>query len=247
MMKLQFDYLSIPARRLIPLLKMPLPVKNDEIKRALDSLTNWDYVLNKSSITAGLYMAWERRLIQNAYITMVPEQASSIIKSVSLRRVIEWIEQDTPELKGRDKFMIQALADALSDLHQKLGDDWRNWQYGQTSYHHVLIKHPLSNAVNDSIRALLECGPLPRGGSGSTPGVTGNGDNQTHGASFRMVADLSDWDKTMFTNTPGQSGNVSSSFYINLFKPWANDQHFPVYFSRNKIDNAASEKIKLLP
>jgi penicillin amidase len=62
-----------------------------------------------------------------------------------------------------------------------------------------------------------------------------------------MVADLSDWDKTMFTNTPGQSGNVSSSFYINLFKPWANDQHFPVYFSRNKIDNAASEKIKLLP
>jgi penicillin amidase len=247
MMKLQFDYLSIPARRLIPLLKMPLPVKNDEIKRALDSLTNWDYVLNKSSVTAGLYMAWERRLIQNAYLTMVPEQARSIIKSVSLRRVIDWIEQDTPELKGRENFMIQALGDALSDLHQKLGDDWRNWQYGQPSYHHVLIKHPLSNAVNDSIRALLECGPLPRGGSGSTPGVTGNGDNQTHGASFRMVADLSDWDKTMFTNTPGQSGNVSSTFYDNLFNTWAYDKHFPVYFSRNKIDNGASEKIKLLP
>jgi penicillin amidase len=59
--------------------------------------------------------------------------------------------------------------------------------------------------------------------------------------------DVSDWEKTMFTNTPGQSGNPESQYYKNLFTAWANDKHFPVYFNREKVEMNTREKIWLVP
>ena len=60
----------------------------------------------------------------------------------------------------------------------------KKWMYGQSAYHHVLIKHPLSNAVDDATRKKLDLGPLPRGGNSTTPGATGNSDNQTQWCIF---------------------------------------------------------------
>jgi acyl-homoserine lactone acylase PvdQ len=54
-------------------------------------------------------------------------------------------------------------------------------------------------------------------------------------------------DRSVGTNSPGQSGDPESRFYQNLFVPWARDEYFPVYFSRNKIYSVAVEKIKLVP
>ena len=62
-----------------------------------------------------------------------------------------------------------------------------------------------------------------------------------------MVVDTKDWDMSMFTNSPGQSGDPESPFYGNLFELWARDQHFPVYFTRKMIEKAAFEKITLSP
>jgi penicillin G amidase len=246
MRKLQVDYTSLPARQLVPYLNS-LKSNNPEIEKMKQMLLNWDFVMDKNSVAATIYSAWERKILESAYPLFVPEKARSVIKSVSLKRALQWIKADEPELQGRDKFLLSCLEAGISKVHEKLGDDETKWQYGQSDYHYVLIKHPLSNAVNDSIRAILECGPVGRGGSGSTPGVTGNGDNQSHGATFRMVADASDWDKTLFTNSPGQSGNPQSSFYKNLFELWANDQHFPVFFSKEKVNQSAKEKIILKP
>ncbi len=109
------------------------------------------------------------------------------------------------------------------------------------------FKHPFSNAVNDSMRKKLDAGPMPRGGYGATVGMTTNNDNQQSGASFRMVVDVSDWEKSMFTGVPGQSGDPASPYYKNLFRAWANDQHFPVYFSRENIERSAREKLILSP
>jgi penicillin amidase len=244
--KLQADYTSLPARQLVPYLNS-IKSGNVEIEKIKQLLLSWDFVMDKNSIPAAIYSAWERKILERIHPLFVPEKARAVIKTVSLKRTLQWIKTDQPELKGRDKFLLSCLEDALAALRKKLGADLNQWQYGQPAYHHVLIKHPLSNAVNDSLRKILECGPLPRGGSGSTPGVTSNTDNQTHGATFRMVADVSDWDKTLFTNSPGQSGNPQSIYYKNLFERWANDQHFPVYFTKEKVNQSAREKIILKP
>lgn len=241
MQQLQFDYFSNPAKQLVPYLQN-IAVTNSDTEQLIKMLLAWDYIMDKNSIAAGIYAAWEKKLVENAYPLFVPERGRDVIKSVSLKKVISWVKADRPELKGRNQFLLVCLEEAAESLRKKLGTDVSKWNYGQPAYHHVLIKHPLSNAVNDSLRAILECGPLARGGSSSTPGVTSNNDNQSHGATFRMVADLTDWDKTLFTNAPGQSGNPESPYYKNLFERWANDQHVPVYFSRDKIERASKEK-----
>jgi penicillin amidase len=62
-----------------------------------------------------------------------------------------------------------------------------------------------------------------------------------------MIVNTGDWDGAVSTNGPGQSGNPESPFYRNLFEPWAKDQYFPVYYSRQKIDSVAVERTLLNP
>ena len=246
MQQLQFDYFSNPARQLVPYLK-DISIANPETKKLQQLLLDWDFVMDKNSIAAGVYAAWEKQLLAQAHAQFVPEKSKATIRSVSVKKVLGWLKADRKELGGRNQFLISALEAANKTLQQKLGTDLSKWQYGQAAYHHVIIKHPLSNVVNDSVRALLECGPLPRGGSASTPGVTSNSDNQSHGATFRMVADVTDWDKTLFTNAPGQSGDPASPFYRNLFELWATDKHVKVYYSREKVEAASVTKTFFQP
>ncbi|GIL22749.1 MAG: penicillin amidase [Bacteroidota bacterium] len=245
MQQLQFDYLSNPARSLVPFLQNL--TATGETEKARQLLLNWDYTMNQNSTAATIYAAWEKKMLEKAYGLFVPEKGKTVFSSVSSKKLILWIKANRKELGNRDQFLLTTLTDAIEVVKQKLGNDDSKWQYGQPANHHVLIKHPLSNAVNDSVRNLLECGPLPRGGSSSTPGVTSNNDNQSHGATFRMVADVTDWDKTLFTNAPGQSGDPASPFYRNLFVGWATDKHFTVYFSRKKIEAATATRTLLQP
>lgn len=245
MMALQNDYVSLPARTLIGFLQES---KADDpvVEKARQMLVNWDGRLEKNSVEAGIYMMWERVLINECNALFVPVQARNLVR-VSLRKVIEWIKTDRKELKGRSRFLLAALKTACEQLEKKFGTDLNGWVYGQPAYHHVLIRHPLYAVVNDSLKKLFTCGPLPRGGSASTPGMTGNADNQTHGATFRIVADVSDWDNCWFSNAPGQSGDARSVFFKNLFEPWANDRYFRIYFSREKILTTQAEKVLLRP
>ncbi len=251
MMRLQFDYVSIPARTLVPWLK-ELKSSDPKVELARNSLINWDFTMNKNSIEAGIYAAWEKRLYENMLTLLVPDQARKHIRFLEPTKTLSWITAPRAEfgvdpVAGRDQFLLSNLKLAVDDLTKKLGPDMKAWTYGQEKYHHALIKHPLSNAVNEATRKKLEVGPLPRGGNGSTPGMTTNSDNQQSGASFRMVVDTKDWDRTMFTNTPGQSGDPDSRFYKNLFELWATDKHFPVYFSKPMIEKVAAEKTLLQP
>ncbi|MFN3840816.1 MAG: penicillin acylase family protein [Cyclobacteriaceae bacterium] len=244
--QLQFDYFSVPASRLVPYLK-DLSFSDSKTDSLKHLLLNWNYVLDKNSVEAGVYMAWEKKLVEKAYPLFVPEKAQPIIRSVSLRKVISWITANRTELGNRNNFLKTGFEDAVQQLHAKLGSDTKKWNYGQAAYHHILIKHPLNMALNDSLQQIFNCGPLPRGGSASTPNVTSNNDNQSHGATFRLVADVADWDNCAFSNSPGQSGDVRSPLYRNLFDPWAGDTHFRVYFTRTKIEKNTFGKHVLVP
>ncbi len=250
MMNLQFDYLSTPARTLIPLLKN-LHSQNSNVEKARQKLLTWNFILDKNSIEAAIYVAWEKRMSAVLVSKTVPLEARKLIPTIPLSKIIHWINQPGTAFNNsaqtRDAFLITTLEESVSGLEKKLGTDLSHWQYGQSANHHVRIKHAFSNLVDDSTRKKLDAGPLPRGGYASTIGMTSNNDNQQAGASFRMVVDLSDWEKAMFTNTPGQSGDPKSPYYKNLFEPWANDQHFPIYFKKENIIKSAHEMVVLNP
>ncbi|HCX75419.1 MAG TPA: hypothetical protein DHU93_08430, partial [Algoriphagus sp.] len=68
------------------------------------------------------------------------------------------------------------------------------------------------------------------------------GDNNTSGASFRILVDTENWERTLGINTPGQSGDPESSFYKNLFSIWAKDEFVSVPFMKKSVENSAHSK-----
>ena len=250
MIELQHDYLSIPARTLIPFFK-DLQSNDTEVERARNMLLDWDFVLRKDSVHAGIYVAFERQLLDNIESVKVPEEAQSYI-SVGMKTAIDMLlapdgDFGQDPIRGRDEFLLQTLSEGIDNLREKLGDNIENWVYGQEDYKHALIRHPLSPALNDELREQFNVGPVPRGGNGFTLGNTGSGDNQTSGASFRIFIDTRDWDNTLGMNTPGQVGDPDSPLYDNLFELWANDKVFPAFYSREKIESVLYEKIEMVP
>ena len=87
----------------------------------------------------------------------------------------------------------------------------------------------------------------PRGGNAYTPGSTSSSLNQSSGASFRVIIDTKDWDNSIATNSPGQSGNPSSPFYRNLYESWANDEYFKLLYSKDLIAKHSYNKVVYYP
>src|SRR5690606_902597 len=95
MAALQNDALAIPARILVPLLK-DLEPGNKKVEKAVALLQNWNYKLEKSSVAAGIYVMWERKLDQNMLELMVPEEARPIINRLPITRTVEWLVVPPP-------------------------------------------------------------------------------------------------------------------------------------------------------
>jgi len=246
-MRLQTDYLSIPARQLVPMLtKRAISLVDPTAATAMQALKEWNFVLDKSSVAAGIYETWLRRLGSQVSERVVPPAARPHLRNVSTARMIEWLGAPA-NIASRDSVLLSSFDETVGELKQRFGPDVSKWTYGQPSFHHALITHPLSAAVSPDVKRKLDVGPAPRGGDSHTVGVTGAGGNQTSGASFRIVVDLADWDTAMGTNTPGQSGDPDSPHYRDLFELWANDQYFPAPYSRSRIEAAAERRLRLVP
>ncbi len=242
-MALQADYLSIPARTLVPLLQN-LASPTDRTEQALSYLRRWDYTLTTNSVAASIYVAWEGQLKQAVYAEKVPVAARPYLKSLPTKRVIDALLTPTP---ARDSLLLTCLDKAIAELTTRLGADMEDWSYGQRKNKHITLTHPLSNLVDNAMRQKINLGSVARGGYAETVNATSNELNQTSGASFRILVDTEDWDKTLGINSPGQSGNPDSPHYGDLFPIWAENNYFPVFFSKEKIQTVAEETTTLQP
>ena len=251
--RLQNDDLSIVARELVPL-ALNASIANPATARARDLLARWDFVLDKNSIEAGVYAMFQRRLLANAREVIVPAaiRADGGANLVSTRKVIDMLHAPNGRfgadpVAGRDALVAKSMDEAVAELTKRFGADMSAWKYGQPSYHHALVEHPLSDAVNAATLAKLNVGPLPRGGDGSTVSATGGADNQASGGSLKIIADTEDWDKSVGLNTPGQSGDPDSPHYRDLFPLWARGEYFPIAYSRAKVESVRESTTRLTP
>lgn len=246
----QTDYLSIPARTLVPLVK-PLTFTDSRLAAAKNILLEWDYHLDPTSVAAAIYVEWEKALSEEVHRLIVPDEGKDLIR-LQLKQVVDYLLMPDGHfgkdpIARRDQILRKALQIALDELKNRVGEDMSQWQYGQEKLKHIILKHPLSPAVSADVRAKLEVGPAPRGGYSHTVNSTGGNYNQSSGASFRIIVDTGDWDRCLATNSPGQSGDPKHRNYKNLFDIWAKDQYFPLYFSKEKISSVTTEKLVLKP
>ena len=62
-----------------------------------------------------------------------------------------------------------------------------------------------------------------------------------------QILDLADWDRSVMTNVPGESGNPESKHYSDLLEDWAAGRYHPMPYSRKAVEAATVERIRLLP
>ena len=184
---------------------------------------------------------------------MVPLDAQKAVGELSLQKTVQELSHPRAEVFGqnpeavRDALLVQSLNAGKQKLAAKLGPEPKNWAWGQL--HRVSFVHPLGG-IFPAAAALLDRGPSPRPGDGSTVDATyfgGSSFDQLAGASYREIFDLSDWDNAVGVNVPGQSGQPGSPHYDDLLRLWLHGQYFPLRYSKQAIDRETTDVLELKP
>jgi penicillin amidase len=253
MAELQNNNLSIPARRIVPLLK---DLKLSGLaQQAQGRLAHWNFVLDQDSVEAGIYEMFQRRLLANVRAQVVPKAAQDFIGVPPMSRIIAWLYAPDGRfgedpVAGRNGLLAKSLDEGIAELNKRFGSDMEKWKLG--SYHHATIIHPISSALvsstlNPEQRARFDVGNLPRGGDSYTVTATGGGDNQNAGGSLKVIVDTENWDNSIAQNNPGQSGDVNDPHYRDLYELWARGQYFPIMYTRPHIESVTEKRYDLSP
>lgn len=248
---IQHESTSLPAQALVKLLKtVDLP---SEIAPFAKLLRDWDGVLSTDSRAGPLYSVWLQELDSAYYATRIPKDIR--MERGDLRNItgmLQQLSQPTensfgphPE-RARDELLRQSFVQAVARTRKLIGDDPQNWRWGQL--HTATLQHPLSSMGPNYAKA-FNLGPVARSGDSHTPNNTRYNESfqQVHGASYRHVLDLADWDRGLATSTPGQSGQPGSPHYGDLLPLWADARYFPLSYSRGKVEEVTTHRLNLRP
>ena len=247
-MALQNDPTSPMARRAVALLQ-GLAGRDANERGALALLGNWNGHEGPDSAAAALYEIWAaRHLAASAVKAIVPEAARRNFGRTSIGNILPVLEDG--KLFGPDSAALRAeillgsLGLAFAETARLLGPDPATWRWG--ALHRADFQPSLPIAGRDAERRV---GPVPIGGSGSTPMAMGTGPDfrVVSGASVRVVMDVGAWDNSMAINTPGQSGDPASPHYRDLFARWATGNYVPFVWSRPRVLQEAERIINVTP
>jgi len=247
---IQHDEVSIPGQILVRLIKN-MEIKDEGLKPFVEIMAEWDGKLSHDSRAGPLYAVWLRELQTDFYAARVPKQLLKAVRLLSGPPVMlaalenpdkEWFG-DNPKV-SRDELLRTTFARAVERTQKLLPGPPLFWRWGKL--HTATFKHPLSS-LGPEYASAFNLGPIPRGGDVNTPNNTRHDENfnQVHGASYRQLFDLADWDRGLVTSAPGQSGQPGSEFYSNLLYRWAVAGYVPLYYSRAKIEETAKHRLKL--
>lgn len=262
---LQTDYVSLPAREIVSMLRR-FPDSESSAPPALRLLQQWDGCEAVDSAATALFEVWYRRHmrprlvreflvdirgselgIDAALQAVLPKEEKSSDPRTDLR-LLRLLDTNVAAVNARLKRILdETLPAAVEEVSSMLGNDMNSWSWGKL--HHCQLFHPFYRAMSTPRPEWATLGPLPRGGSGDTPGASAYGENfnQTFGSTFRIVIDVGAWDNSVAMNSPGQSADPRSKHYADLFPQWAEDESFPLLYSRDAIEAHAESRIKLVP
>lgn len=234
--QLQHDATSLPARELVPLL---LRAGRTSSARgpAWEAMVQWDHVMRKEGPAPLLFAAWldslSTRLFEQETAPHTAALRAAGVSGLEIPVLLRLAREP-----ARAAMLVQSFEAAAVALQAQFGTNVSTWDWG--AVHVAPFRHPLADAFN-----------LPdatRGGHATTPYMTaGPNLRQNHGASFREVLDLADWDNSTVTSVPGQSGQPGSPFYGNLLPLWERGEYFPLVYSRPAVEAATAHVLWLRP
>ena len=257
--RLQHDTVSVPAQRLIRLLAQ-IQAEGRTAERIdatlrpwVDRLVRWKADLSKDSAEAAVYALWREELPAAVFQPKLSEPVWKLVRSfVEAERAVDALETVEPRWFGegeagraaRDGALFGALGAALKKAEERLGPDPARWRWG--TIHVTPFRHALS--TDETRRVLLDLPTVERSGDGTTVNASAGPDFKAlHGASFREILDVADWNRSVATSVPGQSGQPGSPHYGDLLPLWADGKYFPLLFSREQVEAQSKNRLVLEP
>ena len=227
--RMQQDTVSLPARDFKKILSEWDTVGNATAAQVRKELLAWNCDVSMDSKPALIYEVW----IEQIHHALLPKNL------VSTRLAPDILLRELAASPAKAAILLETLTASLAEIQQRFGSDESEWKWG--NLHKAYFVHPLHVAS-------LDLPPHSRPGDGYTVNATGGPNfSQAHGASYREVIDLDDWDRSVTTNVPGESGVPGNTHYGDLIDGWANGDYHQLPFSRHAVEAAAEERMVFLP
>jgi penicillin amidase len=172
---------------------------------------------------------WARALVAEWDASLDRESVAAAIYRLWSEAVDDEAKDPAASMNRRRAVTEQGLHGALDRLTEELGADRAQWRYGRL--HESELKHMTVSAFD-----------LP---TVERPG--GFGAVNATGANFRRIIDLSNPDRSVASNAPGQSAQPGSPFYGNLVENLGNGEYFPLLYTREAVEERAAHRLTLQP
>jgi penicillin amidase len=248
--RIQGDVYSIAgklfAQQAVKLLKPKLTASDEKLRATLDAFEKWDGRITAESpvapILSQMRIAFRSKVLTGA---LGPDLVRTFQWSnfdTTLDRIIkdqpaDWLPKEFPSYAD---LMRASYDEAIANLTKNIGADEMKWTWGELAK--ARFPHPLGGAP--LIGAQFTVPPFPQNGTGGLLGATVN---VGAAVSMRLIADLSDWDKTQQGIALGQSGSPKSPHWSDQLADWraVTPREFP--FTAAAVTKAAKETLLLEP
>jgi len=261
MQAIQADYLSLAAIDLLPYLVAINP-RDERQAEAISHLKNWNGEFGLESIGATIFETWYMSFRENLLYDDLWGDLLNASRSDYLQAAIDDIphsfyykvlkDQDaswcnnqlTVDKENCDDVVSSALDGAISTLEKFIGDDMDDWEWQQV--HQAHYPHTPFSQLN--LLDIIFDERIPSVGDNYTINLgesffsMDKGFEQYVGATYRQLIDLGALDKSRFSITPGQSGNIFSSHYNDTL-----ETHRDMLFIGMTLGDGEQEKLTLLP
>ena len=256
------ERVSIPGRTFARLISGIDPV--DELSaQAIERLSKWDGDMDRDAVAPTIYSAFRmmlnRTVVENLLGSDLAEEALTgsgrgaprQVGNLGARLVTMAVHNDTSLLSpGEDwaSTMAQALADGVTYLRERLGEDVDSWNWGRI--HFTKPQHPLSASFPE-LASLLDPPSVSMGGDGDTPQAASYSLEDPFvmvGMSVvRYVFDAGDWNNSAWTVPLGASGHPGSPHYADQATIWSEVRLVPMLYDWEGIVSRAESHQELNP
>ena len=251
---------SLPAQALLPYLLAVEPA-NELEAAALEMAENWDYCCDADCTATSIYQVWYRFLLQNTLgdelgdLLDIYEGKQYIHVPMMIDMMVAgdaaWFDDvNTPAIETRDDIARQSLADAVDWLSERLGDEPAKWEWGKL-HSMTFVHQPLGQSGIGILEKIFNSKTIAARGDSLTVDAAsysfGGSYEMNHGASQRMIVDLSDLGNSRSIHTTGQSGQVFHKHREDFIDLWQNVEYHPMLFDRPAIEEYAEATLELLP
>lgn len=254
---IQTDVHDGSADWLVPAL-LAVDSSKEEVRQAQDLLRNWNGQASAELPGAAVYAATWRHLLVQSFGHDLPPSAQPLGSSrwfEVVRRLLDepdnpWWSNPALGVQGRDEGLEAAMSTAVEELSDRLGADPRDWAWGDL--HTATFRNgTLGESGISLIEDRFNRGPYPLSGGSSIVNATAWNASEGYEViavpSMRMVVDLADLDRSRTMNTTGQSGHPYHPHYQDMIEPWRAGELRPLHWTRESVEAAAVNHLRLLP